>query len=311
LKAIKFFYHLFKDFFVLWKVWRNQRQIIKTAHSSTRRIYIDAKPLLIGSIDHYYHAIFDLFLPLSLLIKKAPTETTFLLPGIGPMTKTLLKIFPQKVQVCEGNQKACKVKLLGMDPNGLGVFKFKIQSLREVAFQNLNIKRSQQRNLILLVERVAPDEYYLTTSKAKTSGNWRRSITNHQQLQEMIGQEIYEGYEFRNVVLEEMSIEDQISHFHSAAVVIAQHGAGLANIIWMEKNGIVVEFGLKALPHFKKICKGRHTYLEYGAFEECHIRIDIEEFRRWLYAQAELKKYLRYESAHDKEFREIECCLDH
>ena len=60
-------------------------------------------------------------------------------------------------------------------------------------------------------------------------------------------------FEFYNLKLENIPFKEQIEYFDSATLVIAQHGAGLANLLWMQEKTVVVEFGFKAKKHFEKI----------------------------------------------------------
>jgi hypothetical protein len=50
------------------------------------------------------------------------------------------------------------------------------------------------------------------------------------------------GSTFKNAILENMTIDEQISLFMSAKVVIGQDGAGMCNIVWMtQPNATIVE----------------------------------------------------------------------
>lgn len=52
---------------------------------------------------------------------------------------------------------------------------------------------------------------------------------------------ILSKYNFKKVVLEELSFLDQVALFQSAAAIYSQHGAGLVNIIFSEPGTIVLE----------------------------------------------------------------------
>lgn len=90
---------------------------------------------------------------------------------------------------------------------------------------------------VLLIQR-AQDNYYDSgcrdrTAVYQTSGSQRRSITNHQELADALYSKF--GGSFSNIVLERSSIYYQYYMFSRAKIVIAQHGASLANIFFMTK----------------------------------------------------------------------------
>lgn len=84
-----------------------------------------------------------------------------------------------------------------------------------------------------------------------------RFLSNHRQLQNRLSRHF--GSIFKNVILEELSIDEQVSIFMNADIVIGQHGAGLCNIIWMNKpESLVIEFPPYAVDTFKNMCKAKN-----------------------------------------------------
>ena len=129
-----------------------------------------------------------------------------------------------------------QVKLIGINPDEIYPDQNDFSILTETVFNNLKIKKCKIPNKILLIQRGAPSPFYINEAKLKGSGTSRRSIYNHKELEELIRLKTKSSYEFHNLILENTSFEDQIKHFNSAALVIAQHGAGLSNLIWMNKR---------------------------------------------------------------------------
>lgn len=72
---------------------------------------------------------------------------------------------------------------------------------------------------------------YISRSKAKT-----RRVTNEKEIEIWLSQM---GIEI--VILEELDVAEQISLFKSASLVIAPHGAGLANLVHSPKGTTVIE----------------------------------------------------------------------
>jgi hypothetical protein len=111
-----------------------------------------------------------------------------------------------------------------------------------------------ERPRILVIERGDSDPFYLSGRAEKpSSGRDRRSIGNHAELVRAL-QQRFPGT--RNVLLEGVPLAEQIALFHAADVVVAQHGAALANAVWMRPEAAIVE--IRPLPkreswrnHFK------------------------------------------------------------
>jgi len=72
---------------------------------------------------------------------------------------------------------------------------------------------------------------YITRGKAR-----RRRISNEEAVFELL-----EKKGFEKIVLEDLQLKDQVKIFQEARVVVASHGAGLANTMFMQKNQTVIE----------------------------------------------------------------------
>jgi hypothetical protein len=83
---------------------------------------------------------------------------------------------------------------------------------------------------ILVIDRGPPDRYFLSAlAEIGGSGTQRRSIKNFNQMSEAL------TAEFKNVRvdrLEGKSLSYQLALFQEADIVVAQHGAALANLVW-------------------------------------------------------------------------------
>src|SRR5687767_8335156 len=53
-------------------------------------------------VEHFYHFIFDLTLPLFLALEAAPATTTFIVNTTGPFLPRLKLLFPGRVTIAEG-----------------------------------------------------------------------------------------------------------------------------------------------------------------------------------------------------------------
>ena len=72
---------------------------------------------------------------------------------------------------------------------------------------------------------------YITRGKAR-----RRMISNEEEVLELLKKK---GFE--KVVLEDLQLKNQVKLFQEARVVVASHGAGLANTMFMQKGQTVIE----------------------------------------------------------------------
>jgi hypothetical protein len=92
---------------------------------------------------------------------------------------------------------------------------------------------------LLVIERADPDPYYNSgRAEIARSGAQRRVIANHAELVAALRARV-PGCQ--NVRLESMPLAAQIAWFELADIVVAQHGAALANVVWMRRGAHVVE----------------------------------------------------------------------
>lgn len=122
------------------------------------------------------------------------------------------------------------------DYNNLYIQCSKLLSLKEHSYDIILIERSIQN---LKTKNIM--DYIKTNVNIKknlNNGSLRASIKNHNDIKEKL-QEKY-GDKFKNVILEEMTLDEQVSIFKTAKIIIGQHGAGLCNIAWVQRPNVVV-----------------------------------------------------------------------
>lgn len=100
-------------------------------------------------------------------------------------------------------------------------------------------ERGESRERVLLIRRAPPDPFYLSDeAEVRGAGTSRRSIANHDELRRALGER------FGGVVdaeLEDLALSRQIALFHLADIIVAQHGAAFANLVWARQGTRVVE----------------------------------------------------------------------
>lgn len=267
----------------------SQRRIRRRARRGRTIFLVPTRPRGCGGhIDEYYHFVFDLLHPLHRLLESTPSDVEFVLAPFGANTERLGQIFPERVRVQVRDDLGPDVpsaRLIGMNPKGIVRRDGMYEGLRRRVFENLGISAASPAEEILLIERLPPDEDHLERATVKWSGTLRRSIANHAELAEAVGAAVADPDHFHNLRLENLPFHTQVQHFANARMVIGQHGAALANSVWMSPGSIVVELNhVDNVTHFNMIARTKeHRYRMYRT-SDAHAQIDIDHFVDWLRA---------------------------
>jgi Glycosyltransferase 61 len=239
-----------------------------------------------GSIEHFYHFLLGFFVPLihqiSITWRDRRLGRIFV-RSCGPMDRILREIGDGRLEIIDkqlhsrmrkptapDSSLRCKpldlmppaiqfVTLQGCDyPSTFDARKF--ARVRETWGSFENVRKEietvgrdwiQSDARILLIERGSGDPFYWSErSEAKGSGRERRSVNNHRELYHALLQK-HNGC--LNVVLEEIPLARQFALFSLADIIIAQHGAALANLIWARAGATIIEIFPKTLRLDQKI----------------------------------------------------------
>lgn len=277
--------------------------------TQTKYIYYKLSSLH-GSIKHYFHFFYGVFVPIILEYIEQSNKykkLTFIIgDDVGPMLRILLEL-------------PIDIKLKQYLPNygELGVEEKYLQPLDK----NLNIKKKWDKfidaNIYNIINKFMSnciDRYDLIINKndvydvvviertvnksmetenftqnkyteiMKASGSERRSIINHKDFFNHV-KKMYPNKKVINVSLEFMPIFSQYHLFNNATLVIAQHGASLAQIIFMKPNTYVIEIVSKTKQKEKwfkpisNVCGVNHY--EYLTEQE-HVQIDVDDFEKFV-----------------------------
>ena len=96
------------------------------------------------------------------------------------------------------------------------------------------IKRGNKINLI-------DDKDLAKINKNTTNGKERREINNIDLLENILSKKYEDKNYFKSVFLENISFEEQVKLFHNANIIIAAHGAALANMLFCKENTLIIE----------------------------------------------------------------------
>jgi len=231
-----------------------------------------------GYITHYYHFFYGVLVPIILEVIKDENKCFYTIQNFGPMTRILYEIPSLNiVQKCMNNIKNNNwfIPIKAYDT-------FKSKFLYDERRPHLTIREKNKickffndtmheyiRSLptydIILIERNYEKTYSCEidnkiklnrfTEKRLSSGKGRRYIKNHKEVKTYLEKKY--SNKFKNFILEKVNIYYQYLIFSKAKVIIAQHGAVLSNIIFMEsKKSTVIE--IQDLNYLKK--EGEDTF---------------------------------------------------
>ncbi|MEO0800657.1 MAG: glycosyltransferase family 61 protein [Cyanobacteria bacterium J06642_2] len=282
-------------------VTQNQKQIIQSVQQGEQVLLKPVPPIGCGGkVDHYYHFIADLVLPLQHLCDRAPNiELAIEAEEVGLFAERLSQLFPQNIQILDTDSNVDRsslnaIELIGMNPKCVSTTTEVLERFKAYVCSKLEVDLSGQPNKLLLIERLPPDNYFFSQTQIKGSGASRRSIVNHADLRALIEPMVQEPLELCNVRLEKMSFEEQIYSFDKAAVVIAQHGAGLINGFWMRPETVVIELNYDGLNnHFRTISGLKKQHYFWYKTNSHHATVDIKDFKEWLLSHSLLRQYFK------------------
>jgi hypothetical protein len=259
-----------------------------------------------GSVEHYYHFLLGYLFPLAIrhaALHSQGFSGCILVRSCGPMDRILREVkFPgvEIISKHEHHLNSSKATLgglplrqeiiLGMDfvkggyPVDLIQHAAKIVQSRlgdripyhGVQTSTLNTAKNRR---VLLINRSINPFYNSTNAERPTSGLQRRSIKNFHEVRRNV--ETLFG-EVRVVVLENRTLAEQISLFASADLVIAQHGAALANVVWCRPGTRVIEiapsgYRVQCFPPLSKLLKLDHRIVvQDGEHGDCSISNLVE-----------------------------------
>jgi hypothetical protein len=232
----------------------------------------------IGRLWHYGHFIHDFIMPVIAYLSANPSvKHIYFARHIRDVT--LPNLYPLRKQVRRwrdelGDFKPMAEKILGVkitpiashEHNDKPLVKLNACSFGPYAPDSMNTILPHIRNTmtlppspykVVLIERGV---HKLLGTDTDT-GAARRSLQNHEEIKNCLSNKY--GALFTNVKLETMSIEEQVSLFMNASIVIGQHGAGLCNIMWMKPSaGLVIEFPPYLAPTFMNMCAAKQIRYE-------------------------------------------------
>ena len=231
---------------------------------------------ILGDVDHFYHFLFGLILPFLVSQKEFLLQGRYLFPDVGPMNRHLSWLTELGINIRvasqdeSGAQVHSEISCIGWDhPSAYEFGEFELArdtllELMQFAKPNPNLEPR-----VLIIDRGLAN---YDNRKRKSNGISRRSIPNLPALHS----ELSSVENVQLVVLEDVSLESQIKLFSNADVIIAQHGAALANLVWCKPGTSVIEIIDPQIrpPYFEALAQ--RLDLNYISILQAHNHEDID-----------------------------------
>ena len=165
----------------------------------------------------------------------------------------------------------------------------KLLSDKSINYDNVYIKQNNMKDLkvlnlysrnLFIDESLSKTRYILLINRGidnltNYNSKFRRSIKNFENLEKtLLNFCKSHDLELKQVVLENLDIKHQIMLFKYASIIIAQHGASLANTVWCTKCKLVIEYNTLDNMWYKIFHQFSDTWI-IDTYQSSHININI------------------------------------
>lgn len=203
---------------------RSHSFLSKYRHRIARRVSGNWFSLLMQWGRSYYHWFCDVLPRLANVLHRLPDDTRFIIPPVSPpwVYESLQRIgIPQ--ERCTEYQTVIPWQLENL------FYAPPMAMTGDVEAKSLNWVRSQ--HVTQLSSTKALSRIYVSRAHARC-----RNVVNEGELIRAL-----EIQDFQVVFAESLTLDEQITMFSNAEAVVAPHGAGLTNILWMCPDTLVIE----------------------------------------------------------------------
>ncbi len=243
-----------------------------------------------GSVEHFYHFFFGYFMPMVLWQEKTRIKN-FTIRDCGPMNPwfSLLQegskptFIPPGVMLQRLLIHRQEMEIFRNWDNPLHFHKESLERFSTTILDRIGINSRAQNpgeKRITVLDRKPSPEYFLAEkSEVLSSGAEWRSMPNTERIAESLR-------DLGSVTLVDsaaMSPADQVRLFSQTDLLVAQHGAGLSNIVWLPKGAAVLEIKPPLPPVINEIFANlasarRIDYATVDQLDE-HAEVDPENVR--------------------------------
>lgn len=251
-----------------------------------------------GSVQHYYHYLLGFLMPLCINWDRIQDDThgsNITVRSCALMDRLTLELNFENLNIIDYDPSLAIrdtlatvnydriIELEGYDfttyYDAAEFLKFK-----EFVYKRLKIYDSiKPYGKIVLIDRLPPDPFYLSNNSeyvTASAGSDRRSIPNIMDIKKCIDSILGNTHV---VTLENMTLSSQVEIFSSADIIIAQHGASMANLVWAKPGTIVIEIiprqmaGLLSIfDFFGDLCRCLGLQHKIILQDDYHAAVDID-----------------------------------
>jgi hypothetical protein len=231
-----------------------------------------------GGVDHFYHFLLGLFLPFLASQKEFLLKRKYQFPDVGPMKRHLTWLSELGIEIDMDSENeiespvGSEICFIGWDnPSAYQFGEFELARDTLLSLMKFTQPSPNLKPRVLIINRSLAN---YDNRERKTNGTSRRSTPNLSELYSKLSPIV----NVELVVLEEMSLKDQIELFSAVDIVVAQHGASLANLVWCRQGALVMEIidpQLRA-PFYEALA--HRLSLDYISIPQAnnHAEIDID-----------------------------------
>lgn len=212
-----------------------------------------------SSPENYYHAINDYFVPYFHLFQspsRANTNPTVVVKTphsekFSLFQEILAEVLPNHRLIFDDHSGGKAIPIQRMTA-GLRYTRT-IARLSKHICRNLRLPHIAH-GVVLISRRDAPRNESVADGRPHI-----RTIDNNEELVSEV-QRLCQarGVQFHNVYNEDLSFIEQLQLYHQTKFIIGQHGAGLTNVMWMQRGGHCFEIQCsKRLPYFRQMARAK------------------------------------------------------
>jgi len=207
-----------------------------------------------GSVEHYYHFLLGFLLPLVLRLERLRADgdtSQVIVRSCGPMDRHLAELRLEGLRIVAREEHPHlasdrRETIAGFDaidgnfPGGALREAAGLLRRRLAAPPVPHAPAPGGRPRLVLIDRGIERYFDSPAAERRGSGLQRRSIANFEALR---GALAALPVDLVTAVLETATLAEQAALFATADVIVAQHGAALANTIWCRPGTRVIEIG--------------------------------------------------------------------
>lgn len=223
-----------------------------------------------GNLFHYAHFVCDCLFP-EVIAGVPEYNHVFRIKNLDQTLGNFEKIYEEafgcinlEVDQTAFDKLGCEEKVIERLPSYENESDFK--KFRNFIFYSLNIKKESSPKYpeVLLIKRgerveLISDQDLKKVNKNSTNGKERREIKGIGRAERTLSEKY--GDKFDSIVLEGMSLKDQVSYFYNAKMIVCAHGACMANLFFCEAGTSVIEV-LAQTPEDKRIGAGYYPFFD-------------------------------------------------